>query len=113
MKSFADQAFFRIFELLLNQSNPGLKRSRWTYDNVEFERERMSASGPKYGLAVEIYTLNRVGRPSWSLLVVKEYWWAGRDSEVLRSLRWARPTSGHRIEILKWLRAQDAKFGRG
>ncbi len=32
MKSFADPSFCRAFELLLDQSNPGLKRFRWTYD---------------------------------------------------------------------------------
>jgi len=112
MKSFADLSFFRAFDLLLDRANPGLKRSRWTYDGVEFERERISASGPKYGLAVEIYTLNRVPRPSWSLLVAKEYWWAGEDAKAMRSFRWARPTGGKRIEILKWLRAQEEKIRR-
>ena len=111
MKSFADPSFFRAFDLLLNRSNPGLKRSRWSHEGVEFERERISASGPRYGLTVEIYALNRPARPSWSLLVAKEYWWTGEQAKALRSMHWARPTGGQRIEILKWLRMQEQKAG--
>ena len=45
-------------------------------------------------------------------MVVKEYWWAGEESKALKNLRWARPTSGQRGDILSWLRAQDTKIGR-
>jgi len=30
----------------------------------------------------------------------------------LKNLRWARPISGQRSDILSWLRAQDAKIGQ-
>ncbi len=111
MRNFAGASFFRLFELLLGSSNRGLKRSRWTHGGVEFERERHSMTGPQHGLAVEIFTLRRPGRHGWSLLVVKEYWWAGEDSKAIKSLRWARPTGGRRADILNWLRAQEATFG--
>jgi hypothetical protein len=68
--------------------------------------------GPKHGLAIEIFTLARPGRRAWSLMVIKEYWWAGEESKALKNLRWARPTSGQRGDILSWLRAQEAKIGR-
>ena len=112
MKSFARPPFFRLFDLLLSLSNPGLKRSRWTHDGVEFERERHSVMTPKHGLVIEIFTLRRPGRRPWSLMVTKEYWWAGEESKALKNLRWARPTSGQRGDILSWLRAQEAKIGR-
>jgi hypothetical protein len=112
MKSFARPSFFRLFDLLLATSNPGLKRSRWTYDGVEFERERHSVMGPKHGLAIEIFTLTRTGRRGWTLMVTKEYWWAGEESKALKSLRWARPTSGQRADIMSWLRTQEAALER-
>ena len=112
MKSFAHPAFFRLFDLLLSLTNPGLKRSHWTHDGVQFERERHSVTGPRHGLAIEIFTLTRSGRHGWSLMVVKEYWWAGEESKALKNLRWARPISGQRSDILSWLRAQDAKIGQ-
>jgi hypothetical protein len=112
MKSFARPSFFRLFDLLLATSNPGLKLSRWTYDGVEFERERHSVMGPKHGLAIEIFTLTRAGRRGWRLMVTKEYWWAGEESKALKSLRWARPTSGQRGDIMSWLRTQEAALER-
>jgi hypothetical protein len=112
VKNFAQPSFFRLFDLLVSSTNRGLKRSHWTHDGVEFERERHSAMGPRHGLTIEIFTLRRTGRRSWSLMVVKEYWWAGEESKALKNLRWAKPTSGQRTDILTWLRAQDAKIGR-
>jgi hypothetical protein len=112
VKNFAHPSFFRLFDLLLSLTNPGLKRSHWTHDGVQFERERHSVTGPRHGLAIEIFTLTRPGRRAWSLMVIKEYWWAGEESKALKNLRWARPISGQRGDILSWLRAQDAKIGR-
>jgi len=111
VKSFAHPSFFRLFDLLLSLINPGLKRSHWTHDGVQFERERHSVTGPRHGLAIEIFTLTRLGRHGWSLMVVKEYWWAGEESKALKNLRWARPISGQRSHILSWLRAQEIKIG--
>ena len=112
MKNFARPSFFRLFDLLLSLTNPGLKRPHWTHDGVEFERERYSVRTPKHGLAIEIFTLTRPGRRGWSLMVTKEYWWIGEESKALKNLRWARPTGGQRGDILAWLRAQEAKIGR-
>ena len=112
VKSFAHPSFFRLFDLLLSLTNPGLKRSHWTHDGVQFERERHSVTGPRHGLAIEIFTLTRSGRRGWSLMVIKEYWWAGEESKALKNLRWARPTKRPARDILSWLRAQDAKIGR-
>jgi len=113
MRSLGDPSFFRLFDLLMSLTNRGLKRSHWAHDGVEFERERHSVTGPKHGLAIEIFTLTRPGRRGWSLMVIKEYWWAGEESKALKNLRWARPISGQRGDILAWLRAQDAKLGHG
>lgn len=112
MKNFAQPSFFRVFDLLVSLTNRGLKRSHWTHDGVEFERERHTAMGPRHGLTIEIFTLRRASRRGWSLMVVKEYWWAGEESKALKNLRWAKPTSGQRADILTWLRAQEAKIGR-
>jgi hypothetical protein len=110
MKSFGDPSFFRLFDLLTSLTNRGLTRSHWTHDGVDFDRERHSVATPKHGLAIEIFTLTRPGRRGWSLMVIKEYWWVGQDSKALKNLRWARPVSGQRGDILSWLRAQERKL---
>lgn len=110
MKSFARPSFFRLFDLLTGSTNPGLKLSRWRFDGVEFERERHSFTGPRHGLTIEIFTLTCSSQRGWTLMVTKEYWWAGQESKALKSLRWAKPTGGQRSDILAWLRAQETAF---
>jgi hypothetical protein len=112
MKTLASPSFFRLFDLLLSTTNPGLKLLRWAHDGVEFERTRHSMMGPKHGLAIEIFTLTRAGRRGWTLIVVKEYWWAGEQGKALKNLRWARATSGQRGDIFHWLRTQEAALDR-
>jgi hypothetical protein len=112
MKSLGSPSFFRAFDLLLSASNPGLKRSRWTCEGVEFERERHSFAGADHGFAVDIVTLQQAGRRGWSLMVIKEYWWAGAENKSLKSLRWARPVRGHGRDILAWMKTQEAALER-
>ena len=112
MKSFAHPSFFRAFDLLLSTTNPGLKQARWVHDDVEFERERHSFASPKHDLAIEIVTMTRAGRRGWCLMVTKEYWWTGPQSKPFKNLRWARPLSGQRNDMLSWMRAQDAAMDR-
>ena len=112
MKSLQRPSFFRMFDLLLSTTNPGFKLTRWTHDGVEFERERHSFTSPRHGLTIEIFTLTRSGRRGWSLMVTKEYWWAGVESKAFKNLRWARPLGGLRSDLFAWLRAQEAALER-
>lgn len=108
MKSLARPSFFRMFDLLVSTTNPGLKLTRWTHDGVDLERDRYSFMGPKHGLTIEIFTLTRGGRRGWSLMVTKEYWWAGAEGKAFKNSRWARPLSGQRGDLFTWLRKQEA-----
>jgi len=101
-----------MFDLLVSTSNPGMKRPRWTHDGVEFERERHSFTSSRHGIVIEIFTLTRGGHHGWSLMITKEYWWAGPDATPLKTLRWARPLSGQRSDLFTWLRAQEAALER-
>ena len=112
MRNLTRPSFFRMFDLLLATTNPGLKLTRWTHDGVEFERERHSFTSARHGLAIEIITLSRSGRRAWSLMVTKEYWWAGADGEPFKNARWARPLSGPRADLMGWLQAQEKLLER-
>jgi len=108
VNSFARRSFFRLFDQLMSATNPQLNRARWTIDGVEAERERYSFTGPDHGATIEAITLTRRGLRGWSLLVVKEYWWAvGAPNKTLKSFHWARPVSGARKDLLAWLRTQE------
>jgi hypothetical protein len=101
-----------MFDLLLATSNPGLQLTRWTHDGVEFERERYSFTSPRHGLTIEIITVSSSGRGGWSLMVTKEYWWAGADAKPFKNTRWARPLSGSRADVMAWLQAQEKVLER-
>jgi hypothetical protein len=110
VKSLARPSFFRVFDLLLSTTNPGLKLSSWTRDGIEWMRERHSFAGFNHGQTIEIVTMTRPGKRGWSLMVVKEYWWVGKDSKPVKALRWAKPIEGQRIRIIEWFRAQEARL---
>jgi len=112
MKNFASQSFYRTFDLLLSTISPNAKGSSWTYDGVEWVRDRYSITGRTHGIIIEIFTLTRSGRNGWSVMITKENWWAGTESEAIKSSRWARPTSGRRRDILEWFREQELRLER-
>lgn len=112
MRSLARPSFFRMFDLLVSSTNPGMKLTRWTHSDVEFERERHSFSSARHGIVIEIFTLTRSGRRGWALMVTKEYWWAGPEAKPFKNLRWARPLSGERSDLFAWLRSQEAALER-
>ncbi len=99
-----------MFDLLLAVTNPGLRRTRWSHDGVELERERHAFTGPKHGLTIEIFTLTQPGRRGWLLMVTKEYWWVGEEGRAFKNIRWARHLGGQRADLLAWLRAQEARL---
>jgi hypothetical protein len=112
MKSLARPSFFRMFDLLLNTTNSGLRQSCWTVDGVQFEHERHSFTGPRHSVGISVFTLTREGRRGWRLLVTKEIWWFGPDSKPFKDLRWARHLSGQRNDLMAWLKAQEARLER-
>jgi hypothetical protein len=107
MKSFASPSFFRLFDLILSATNPGMKQSHWTIDGVDCECERHSFNGPRYGFAIEIFTLARPGKRGWSLMVVKEFWYAGKVKDAGRMPHWAKLTGGQRADVFAWFRSQE------
>jgi hypothetical protein len=113
MKNFASPSFFRTFDLLMGATNPGLKLTEWTYDGVEWVRDRYSVTGRTYGFVIEIISLTRPGRRGWCLMVTKEHWWAGAGIEPIKSGRWARPVSGRGKDIIEWFRKQESELDRG
>jgi len=112
MRSLTRPSFFRMFDLLLAATNPGLRHTRWAHDRAQFDRERYSFTNARHGLTIEIITVSCSGRRGWSLMVTKEYWWIGVDGKPFKSTRWARPLSGPRADLMAWLQAQEERRER-
>jgi hypothetical protein len=45
-------------------------------------------------------------------MIVKEYWWVGKESRAVKAQRWAKPMDGKRTEILNWFRAKETELDR-
>ena len=112
MKNLANASFFRVFDVLLGETNPGLKLTSWTHDGVAWERERHSFQGAAHGQSIEIVTVSRSGKRGWRVMVVKEYWWAGQESRAIKAVRWAKATGGQSSDILAWFRGQEVLLER-
>ncbi|HXI86943.1 MAG TPA: hypothetical protein VNH64_05760, partial [Parvularculaceae bacterium] len=109
MKSLGDAGFFRVFDALAGDGNPGLVLKSWTHEGADWRRDRTSLSSPEYSFIAEVFTLAHAARPKWTLLVVKEHWWAGEEKNAIKSARWARPMAGRKADILAWFRAREEK----
>jgi len=102
MKSFSDTSFFLLFEQIIRTDNPGLKLDRWSKHGVNWERTKHAYTGPAYGFTLDSFLAVRVGRNPWSLLIMKEHWWAGTHGDAVKSQQWAKPLLGKRQQILSW-----------
>jgi hypothetical protein len=100
---------FRFFDLLLGTTNPGLKRSRWTFEGVGFTTERHNFTGSAYGFTFEIFRMepgpSRLEPYGCQGIVVD---WRRKTAKTHR----ARPLAGKRSDIMGWLQAQEAELER-
>ena len=71
-------------------------------------RTRHSYTSPTHGFAFETVEITKSGSKSWTLLVVKEFWW-GPDGSPLKSTQWAKPTAGNREEIRRWVQLEERR----
>jgi hypothetical protein len=108
MKTLSSPSFYRVFDLIVSTTNPGLKRAHWKVDEVDCERQRHSFMGPSLGFGIEIFTFTRLGAHGWALMVTKEYWWAGEEHRAIKSLHWSRALRGRRADVIAWFRMQRA-----
>ena len=109
MRTFADTSFFRLFDGLLGEARPDLRSTAWSHRGVDWIRERHTFNGRGAGFAIDQHVITRSGRDGWSLLIVRESWWDGHD-KPLRSTQWAKPLSGSRASLLRWLREEERRL---
>jgi hypothetical protein len=107
VKAFGDPAFFRLYEALLAEA-PDSNAFRWTHRGVKWVRTRHSYTSLRHGFGLETVEISKPGSRSWTLLVVKEFWW-GPDGSTLKSTQWAKPASGRREEIRRWVQLEERR----
>jgi hypothetical protein len=112
MRRIGDASFFRIVDRLFGAGATPLNAARWTIDGVDWRRERHNYSGDSHGFTVEVTTGTSARKPSWNLIIVKEYWRKAEAGEGFKTLQWAQVTSGRRADVDAWLRRQERILDR-
>jgi hypothetical protein len=110
MKTFADTSFFLLFDEILRKDKPKASPAAWSASGVTWQHSRHTYEGLTYGVTTEVFEATNSGKSGWSLIVVKEHWWAGRNGEVIRSAHWAKPMHGSRAAIMSWLKARQREL---
>ncbi len=103
MKRLGDPSFFFIFDRILSAIDPMLKADQWQVDGALITKERHSFFGQTHNFISDAFNITFPGRKGWTLLVVKEHWWKGDQN---RDQRWVMLTSGHRTDVMLWLKKQ-------
>jgi hypothetical protein len=114
MKSFADPAFFRVFDMIVAASggSPGSFKTHWKEGGVNFDRAKHSSAAGGSGFIIEICTLTHPTPRPWRLIAVKEYWHLENSTKLLRQVRWAKLLSGTRTDALGWFKQRETEFER-
>jgi len=107
VKGFSDNRFFNLLARLQVASNPHPTIDRWSFDGVDWRRERQSHWGQDYAYQVEAQTLTHTGRPAWSLLVIGETWWGPDRKLALRQTHWGRLVSSSKTAALAWFNRHE------
>jgi len=98
-------------ELIINRPAPALGQRKWTSKGAACSIDRHSFAGEIYSFYVEILQIRlpATGRPSWKLLIVREFW-QGSDGESI-------PRNGSRLgkpaDVLKWISANQGAIMPG
>jgi len=93
-------------ELIINRPGPALGQRKWTSKGTECSIDRHSFMGELYSFHVDILQIRLppTGRPSWKLLIVREFW-QGSDGESIHSTKWLKLLLGKPADVLKWIGA--------
>ncbi len=110
MRRIGDTAFFRDFDRVLGTALRDTQANAWDVQGTQWTRHRHSHAGPDVSFVTEVIRGESRSPPSWSVLVVKEYWWAAAGRTPLRSSQWATLLAGRREPFVAWLE-QAAKTG--
>ena len=102
MRRIGDTAFFRDFDRVLGASLRDTAANAWTVQGARWTRQRHSHAGPDFSFVTEAIRGESLSAPTWSVLVVKEYWW-GAGHAALRSGQWATLLAGKREGFVAWL----------
>jgi hypothetical protein len=110
MKTFSDASFLFLFDSMLLEDNPGGVADTWEARGVRWQKHRHGFECEAYGYTLEAFTGTAAGKTGWTLLVVKEHWWAGRRGDVLKTQHWAKPLHGARPKIIAWLNGRKQEI---
>ncbi|MBS0520353.1 MAG: hypothetical protein JSR90_16790 [Proteobacteria bacterium] len=112
MRGVNDRGFLNLWQIVHRATCPAPTSTRWQCDGVDWHKDRHSFSGSDYALTLEVHRLQHRGGagPAWNLMVTLEHWW-GANGVALKTVSWARMTTGDAKAAIAWLKQRERKSG--
>jgi hypothetical protein len=79
----------------------------WKYRGLEWQRTRHTFAGTLSGFAIDTMVMSKSEPSAWTILVVKESWWA-KDGSPLKSTQRVKPLAGNKQHIRRWIVLRSA-----
>jgi hypothetical protein len=107
VKSLGHASFFRVFDRYVRPSVSVDEVARWEVDGVDWSRVRHGYASDAHSFTLEVATGVRAGKRGWTLMVVRETWWAGANRDAVKTREWTHVVNGARADILAWFTVQE------
>lgn len=104
-----NRQFFILFVRLVQASNPDRDCDEWQLAGVRWRRAR-HVHWASTSFQLEVHRLTHAARPSWSLLFVRETWWASNRRRAIRDASWTHLESGSRRDVMKWFEQREVEL---
>lgn len=104
LRTLSDPRLLQHLDRLARTSDPTQARRKWNAYGLDWNRSRQSSYGPDFGFIADITVVRQPTRNSWSLLVVRESWWAGDSPDPIKMRQWAHLMSGLKTDVIAWAR---------
>lgn len=102
LRTLSDPRLLQHLDHLAYSVDPTRALRRWNAYGLDWTRTRQSTYGPDFSFTADITVLRRPTPKSWSLLVVRESWWAGGSTDPIKMRQWAHLLSGNKSDALAW-----------
>jgi hypothetical protein len=105
LKGFSTPTFHSSFDRLQRAGETAAGQRAWTAHGLAWTRERHAFYGVDHSFTTEVVRVSASGAKGWSLMVVREGWWAGDGTDPIKTRQWSHFVKGDRQRAL-------AEFGR-
>jgi hypothetical protein len=93
-------AFLSTFDRLCRAADTIPGQTRWVAHGLAWSRDRHAYYSGDYSVTIEVVRVSSPGPKGWTLMVVREGWWAEDGREPIKTREWAHLNKGDRTKAL-------------